>query len=57
MLKAKELNAIKILLIEGGANASKEEREEAANVLATLRAKYNCDNHKLHEMYSKQLRE
>lgn len=56
MLKAKELNAIKLLLIEGGNNATKEEREEAANVLATLRARFKCDNHALHERYSKQLR-
>lgn len=57
LLSKVQMKAIEDLLVDAGSKIQAEERHEAANVLATLRYELHCDNHQLHSLYAKQLKE
>lgn len=59
MLKPDEIIAIKAILVDGGSltNTPKDELVVMVDILATLRSELRCDNHELHKLYSKQLKE
>ena len=57
LLNKVQMKAIEDLLVDAGSKISAEEKQNAANILATLRYELHCDNHHLHALYSKQLKE
>ncbi|OQB08307.1 MAG: hypothetical protein BWY21_01338 [Parcubacteria group bacterium ADurb.Bin216] len=57
MLTKDEMQVIENFLIHAGTTIPREEKEEQAILLSNLRKRFKCDNHELHSMYSKQLKE
>jgi hypothetical protein len=57
MLSNNEIQAIEEVLINGGSKVDKETLVKLCDLLATLRHKFNCDNHELHRLYSMQNKE
>lgn len=57
MLTKDEMQVIENWLVHAGTNLSAKEKDEQALILFKLRKRFKCDNHKLHDMYSQQLKE
>jgi len=57
MLNESEIQAIEEILVNGGFKVDKETLVKMSDILATLRHKFNCDNHELHRLYSVQKKE
>lgn len=57
MLTKDEMQVIENWLVHAGTNLSAKEKDEQAILLSNLRKRFKCDNHELHSMYSKQLKE